>query len=508
MKKQLAILAISVSSLFILLACSDLMRPGTHDENAMYNMLSLRYSEGTASLRSLQASLYLAIEKGLDKKAQLNKEKIWSAIQRIRKDLETIDARANSYLMDLSRMDSDQPDKLTKRAWRSMTNSYTSATQDVKWFCQSANNDTTFPVQQAWERASINISSFSDTEVTSNIFNNNAETKASTHLLLHAYRQQMSSLETTFLLAITSALQEMPILDPGYQILTNASNSFIEIGDNYTVELSVGKQDIDLDYEIKVNGFPLSVQNGKAIFRERAHEQGTHSYLVDISFKNPITNLQEQLQQVFQYRADKVLATVTISDRNILYMGIDNPISVDLTGIDANEIALSITNAGIDATIEQQKGNQYIARVSKLTPLNESAYITIENLENQKIIGRYPFQVRPLPTPIPEVIFYAEKGLVDAKVMREQEEIRARLEGFEFNEIQSAYTIESFTLFYIAKGKELIAIPCIGPRFNPEVRRALRSAKSGDAYIFSKIKVSCSGDIGFRELSSLGYIIK
>ena len=172
------------------------MRPGTHDENAMYNMLSLRYSEGTASLRSLQASLYLAIEKGLDKKAQLNKEKIWSAIQRIRKDLETIDARANSYLMDLSRMDSDQPDKLTKRAWRSMTNSYTSATQDVKWFCQSANNDTTFPVQQAWERASINISSFSDTEVTSNIFNNNAETKASTHLLLHAYRQQIASFET------------------------------------------------------------------------------------------------------------------------------------------------------------------------------------------------------------------------------------------------------------------------------------------------------------------------
>lgn len=85
-----------------------------------------------------------------------------------------------------------------------------------------------------------------------------------------------------------------------------------------------------------------------------------------------------------------LIAAVSLTKMNVLYLGVDNPVSVGVTGAQNNNIKVSIDNG----TIEGNNG-KYIARVK-----NKDSNATISVIVDGKVVSQEVFRVKTVPDPI------------------------------------------------------------------------------------------------------------
>lgn len=104
------------------------------------------------------------------------------------------------------------------------------------------------------------------------------------------------------------------------------------------------------------------------------------------------------------YTVIEPTATVSATMMNVLYAGIDNPISISVPGIPNNSISASMTNGTLT-----RSGNGWIAR-----PKSVGADATISitaNIEGRtQSISQTTFRVRQLPDPMPFITYNDDKG--------------------------------------------------------------------------------------------------
>lgn len=97
-------------------------------------------------------------------------------------------------------------------------------------------------------------------------------------------------------------------------------------------------------------------------------------------------------------------ATVSATMMNVLYAGIDNPISISVPGIPNNSISATMTNGTLT-----RSGNGWVARPKSV---GADAVISITaNVEGRtQSISQTSFRVRQLPDPMPFIAYKDDKG--------------------------------------------------------------------------------------------------
>ena len=167
---------------------------------------------------------------------------------------------------------------------------------------------------------------------------------------------------------------------------------------------------------------------------------------------------------------------IVADKNNVLYIGVDNPISIVVENYPSNQLVIK---AG-KGTITGSYGKTFIYR--GIEPGNES--IIIYKKERLEEIGRSTFRVKYIPDPIAKV-GPSGGGNIKAAILKNQQYIRAELENFDFDAV---FEIDSFTLNIIRPDtcffKEVISI---GNKFGSAVAEALISIKKNDIVIFKKI---------------------
>ena len=106
------------------------------------------------------------------------------------------------------------------------------------------------------------------------------------------------------------------------------------------------------------------------------------------------------------YSVVSPLATVSATMMNVLYAGIDNPVSISVPGVPSNMISARIKSGGGTLT---RNGNGFIC---KPTNVGEKVVIAVAaNQEGrQQSMGEYEFRVRQLPDPTPFIEYKDENG--------------------------------------------------------------------------------------------------
>jgi GldM C-terminal domain len=187
--------------------------------------------------------------------------------------------------------------------------------------------------------------------------------------------------------------------------------------------------------------------------------------------------------------------SVSADKNNVLYIGVDNPISVVVENYPSRQLIVKAEKG----TLIGSNGRIFIYR--GVEPGNES--IIIYNKENSKEIGRSTFRVKYIPDPVAKVGL-SGGGNIQAIVLKNQQFIRAELQNFDFD---AMFQIDSFTLNIIRTDtcffKEVINI---GNKFGSAVTEALSSIKKNDIVIFKKIS-SVGPDGRSRLLSPIVFAI-
>jgi beta-lactamase regulating signal transducer with metallopeptidase domain len=189
---------------------------------------------------------------------------------------------------------------------------------------------------------------------------------------------------------------------------------------------------------------------------------------------------------------NEIIATVAPTKMNILYVGIDNPLRIEVSGYDPSKIFAAIDN-GI---ISKQNGG-FFTRPSRAGIAN-----IIVNCD-RKIIQRATFRVKTVPDPVAKVAGISGSGSIDKATLLQQTGITAELENFDFD---VEFKIVSFTISTVLGGFPTDK-KCKGNKFTQEQIKIFEIVNKGQKIAFTDI-MAVSRDGIIRPIGPIVLTIK
>ena len=183
---------------------------------------------------------------------------------------------------------------------------------------------------------------------------------------------------------------------------------------------------------------------------------------------------------------------------NVLYVGVDNPVSIAASNGSDDQVTVSISGGG--GTISKIGTGLFNVRVSEMT--NDcvvSVYV------NEKLAGTSSFRVRNLPAPFGSIGGFKSGENVEAGVFKTQSGLAVYVQDSPFD---LKYEVVSYTFSVNTDRGDEAATHCQGSLFSSTAKEYINQyVKPGRTVIIDKIRVK---DAGGREmkLPSLLYYIK
>jgi hypothetical protein len=190
---------------------------------------------------------------------------------------------------------------------------------------------------------------------------------------------------------------------------------------------------------------------------------------------------------------------------NVLYIGVDNPMSISVPGVSNNLVKSSIEGSGGSLKPDPGKGGgHFIANVTTVG----KATIRVSAELNGKVtpMGAFEYRVKRVPDPIATAA--NSKGGPINKSLLAAANIIPVLENFDF---ELYFKVTGFQMSIFGKGKD----PIIGKespdsRLTQEMRDLIQKARPGDKIFFEyiKAKMATGSDQSTRQLPPLSFTIQ
>jgi len=119
---------------------------------------------------------------------------------------------------------------------------------------------------------------------------------------------------------------------------------------------------------------------------------GEHIVNVTVAFVDQ-EGKKQTITKPIKYTVGQSTASIALDKMNVLYIGVDNPVSVAASGAGDDKIGFSVTGGG--GTYSKVGGGKYIVRVNTVT---DECWINV-SVEG-KVAGKSKFRVRTIPKPI------------------------------------------------------------------------------------------------------------
>lgn len=200
-------------------------------------------------------------------------------------------------------------------------------------------------------------------------------------------------------------------------------------------------------------------------------------------------------------------ATISATMMNVLYAGIDNPISISVPGVANNAVNASMTNG----TLSRQ-GDGWVARPNKV---GEDAVITVSAVMDGSTlsVGATTFRVRKLPDPTPFVQYRDAQGNLESyrgggrglskAILQAAPGLGAAIDDGVLN---IPFDVVSFeTLFFDQMGNAMPEVSN-GAQFTQRQRDRFKQLKRGSRFFISRVKAKGPDGIT-RDISPIEVIV-
>ena len=274
-----------------------------------------------------------------------------------------------------------------------------------------------------------------------------------------------------------------------------ANKSYVIKNEGYEAEIFLGSYSSTVDnLTVSVDGRPITVRDGKALFKLNPSSLGIKKHTAKISLRDPLTGEMESFTKRFEYEVGERSATISADKMNVLYVGVDNPLSVSVAGVPSSQIQVR----GEGVTLIKKSNGKYSTKPSR----TGNAKITISGGGLQPTVFNY--RVKRIPNPVVKV-GRKNGGVINVAEFKAQRGIIPHLEGFDF---EARCKIASYEVARVPKNGDAQVQKNNGGAYENRVKRMVQQATRGDVFYFSSIKCKCPGDQAARNLNGLVFNIR
>ncbi|HEY1871798.1 MAG TPA: GldM family protein, partial [Chitinophagaceae bacterium] len=290
---------------------------------------------------------------------------------------------------------------------------------------------------------------------------------------------------------------EVNVVFDSYGAVIGQSSNYLMPGQKLDITAGVGAFSKKAQPTITIGGSPIQIgEDGAAHTTLEGGGIGQHSIPVSITFTNQETGKPQTINQVVQYTVGQANASIALDKMNVLYIGVDNPISISAGGGGDDKVQVSVAGGG--GSIIKQGGGKYTARVNSVT---DDCKITVS--VDGKVAGVSQFRVRTIPRPVATVGGAESGDNMTVGQFRVQTGVGAYIKDFPF---ELKYAVTSFTLTADNAEGDIEEAPCTGNQWSPKAAGMIKNLAPGRTVTVDDIR-AVGPDGRTQKLPSLVYYI-
>lgn len=317
-------------------------------------------------------------------------------------------------------------------------------------------------------------------------FNFNHMPLLATMPIFEKIKNDVKSAESSVLNYLLNKVGGEDIVFDNYQVVMQAKKGYVIKGEPFEADFFLSTSastNTNTEIDISVNGTPVPATDGVATFRTPTNSTGVKELDATITVTNPVTGEKTSYTNTFTYEVGERSATVSADKMNVLYIGVDNPLSITAAGISSNDLNVSASGSGIRLT--NTGTGKYNATVSE----QGEAKITLSG--GGLAPTSYTFRTKVIPDPVP-TLSGQHGGTMGNGEFKAQRALIPELFNFDFD---ARCQVLSFNLFRVPRPGtgDAVASSNNGGTYNPETQALVNRASPQDRYFFEDVRVKCPG---------------
>jgi gliding motility-associated protein GldM len=315
---------------------------------------------------------------------------------------------------------------------------------------------------------------------------------------------------------LLSSVNMNAVIMDKYQAKVIPNSTVVTIGSDYKADVFLSATSSTLAPDVFVgasydaatktckgcDGKPLQIDSGIAKYTAHPGSEGEQKWGGVIRVKKPDLTYDYYNFQT-SYISQKPNGVVAADKMNVLFIGLDNPVSVSVPGVPNNKVKPSITGGTLSADPKLGAGH-YIANVTAGSPtatINVSAEI-----DNKQVpMGKFEFRVKTVPSPTASIAD-KETGNINKNLLLASP-IIPKMKDFYF---ELYWRITDFKMSITGKGTEYAEYDGKGNVLTDKMKEAIQRARPGTKVFFEYMKAVQvnTKDATSRLLSPMSFIIQ
>lgn len=259
-----------------------------------------------------------------------------------------------------------------------------------------------------------------------------------------------------------------------------SSSDYVFRGQEYKAQVFLAAYDSTKDPTIKLDdGRELEVKNGKGIYNTTPSTVGIKKWGGTIILdQGNGTVISRNFSKEFQVA--EASAVISPTKMNVFYRGVDNPVSISVSGIPQSDLEASITKGKIF-----RQGGAWVVQQGS-GPMGEVVTVRVSaRIDGQlRPMGSMDFRVKNVPNPEAMVANRSQGGITLSDLTRATGVV-AELKNFDFD---LKFTVTEFTVSAVLAGGFTKTETSSNDRFTPAQYDIIKQLKVGQRLTFENVK--------------------
>jgi gliding motility-associated protein GldM len=310
--------------------------------------------------------------------------------------------------------------------------------------------------------------------------------------ILSKFQNDIKSSEAEVVDYFLSQVGSVKVVFDEFQPLIGTNATYLMPGDDLEITAGIGAYSKAATPAISIAGVNTPLTEGKAVYKTKVSGAGEKSVAVNIRYTKP-DGTTGTLERVIKYNVGVPSgASVFLEKMNVLYMGVDNPMTISAGSAGLEKMNVSLSGGG---SVKSTGGGHYVIRPEKQGPATINVSVEGKNT---------PFSMRVKRLPDPQAMVGANKGgPISAALFKATQGLFAKLDSdFDVQFQVVSYNVGanggSFQTYQTSSND--------GARWTGNAAAIINKATPGSSIFFDQIKVK--GPDGMREIPPIIFQLK
>jgi len=285
---------------------------------------------------------------------------------------------------------------------------------------------------------------------------------------------------------------EVQLVYDAFQAFAGTNSLYLMPGQELQITAGVGAFSKAAQPSITIDGAPVSLNaDGVAEYKSNVGGPGSYTKKVVINFMKPDGTPGQVIKDVVYTVGNPTGVSVSADDVKVLYIGLDNHLSIGGGTVGDEKISVSMDNGSLSKT----GAGKYVVRPGK--PGTATVNVTIEGKTTP-----FQFRVKTVPDPVAKV-GNNKGGRMRVNEFKAQFGVRADLENFVFEGVR--FNVQSFTVVLNGAGFPQLTFQDVNGDSFDGIRNLIEKCKVGTTVVIDNIEANGPG--GTRLLPPIAYTL-